>query len=73
MSDEYDPEVSAMYIRFNEGKVAESCEIEDEVIADYDSSGRVLGVEVLNVPKGTALNRGKLLEKAMRSWPIKKT
>ena len=72
MEDEYDEKAEATYIRFNKGEVAESAEIDDDVIADYDRDGKVLGVEVLNLPKGKTLNRGQLLEKAMRSWPIKR-
>ncbi|MDI6788901.1 MAG: DUF2283 domain-containing protein [Planctomycetota bacterium] len=44
----YDPEVDIMYIRFREGDVAESDEVKDGMIIDYDSMGRPLGLELLD-------------------------
>ena len=48
------PEISinatarAVYIKVKEGKVARTKEIAQEVFVDLDSSGRLLGIELLN-------------------------
>ena len=44
----YDSEANALYIRFREGKIAESDELRDDVIIDYDSEGKPIGVEILD-------------------------
>lgn len=51
MRVEYDPTADAMYIRLAEGTVADSDEVRDGVVLDYDASGKVLGIELLNVSK----------------------
>ncbi|MDI3497896.1 DUF2283 domain-containing protein [Archaeoglobus sp.] len=50
VSVEFDPKVNAMYVRFKEGKVAESESLADNVIVDIDEKGEVVGIEVL-LPK----------------------
>ena len=40
-----------MYILLAEGEVAESDEVRDGVVLDYDADGRVLGIELLNVSR----------------------
>ena len=53
MRVQYDPAADAMYIRLAEGTVADSDEVRDGVVLDYDASGRVLGIEVLNISQRT--------------------
>ena len=48
MKIKFDKEANAIYIRFKEGKIAESDEIKDGVIIDYDSEGNPLAIEILN-------------------------
>ena len=48
MKVRYDPSADAIYIRFREGKVAESDEIKEGVIIDYDERGRPLAIELLD-------------------------
>lgn len=43
----YDAEADAAYIRFSPGTVAESEEVSDGIVLDYDADGRILGMEVL--------------------------
>jgi len=50
---QYDPAADAMYIRLAEGTVADSDEVREGVVLDYDASGRVLGIEVLNISQRT--------------------
>ena len=49
MRVQYDPSADAMYIRLADGEVVDSDEVRDGVVLDYDASGRVLGIEVLNL------------------------
>ena len=51
MRVEYDPSADAMYIRLAEGTVADSDEVREGVVLDYDAGGKVLGIELLNVSK----------------------
>ena len=53
MRVQYDPAADAMYIRLAEGTVADSDEVREGVVLDYDASGRVLGIEVLNISQRT--------------------
>jgi uncharacterized protein YuzE len=53
MKIEYDPKADAMYIRLLAGTVAESDEVRPGVVFDFDASGRVLGIEMLDVSKRT--------------------
>ena len=48
MKIKFDKEANAIYIKFKEGKIAESDEIKDGVIIDYDSEGNPLAIEILN-------------------------
>jgi uncharacterized protein YuzE len=49
MKFNYDDKTDALYINFIEGAGVDSFEIVPDYIADIDSEGRILGIEVLNV------------------------
>lgn len=51
MRFDYDPQVDALYIRLNEAKIIESEEVQPGIILDFDESGKVAGVEVLDASK----------------------
>jgi len=48
MKVRYDAETDVVYIRFREGEIAESDEIKEGVIIDYDSEGKPLAIELLD-------------------------
>jgi len=48
MKSAYDAKVDALYLRWTDAKIAESDEVSEGVILDYDSKGNVVGIEVLN-------------------------
>ena len=51
MRFDYDPEVDALYIRLNEATIVESEEVQPGIILDFDESGKVAAVEVLDASK----------------------
>lgn len=48
---EYDPAANAAYIRFATGEVADSAEVSEGIVLDYDESGHIIGMEVLDARK----------------------
>jgi len=48
MKFRYDPEVDAVYIRFNESPISETDEISPGVLLDIDEEGKLVGLEILN-------------------------
>jgi uncharacterized protein YuzE len=54
----HDGAPEAAYIRFREGKVARTREVvEDTLLADYNSKGKLVGVEILGPVSLTAIAR----------------
>lgn len=53
MRVEYDPEADAIYIRLRAGEVADSDEVREGVVMDYDADGEVLGIELLSASRQT--------------------
>jgi len=49
MKIQYDPKADAMYIYLAEGDAVESDEVRAGVVLDFDSTGRVLGIEMLDI------------------------
>jgi len=47
----YDHVADALYIKFSDGEIADSEEISEGIIIDYDRNGCVIGVEILNFSK----------------------
>lgn len=60
----YNKEVDAIYIQFSDGKVAESDEEKPGIILDYDESGNIIGIEVLNASEKTNQPNGIIYEVA---------
>lgn len=50
----YDPETDTISLIFREEVVAESDEIRDGVIIDYDRDGKIVSLEVLDASKHVA-------------------
>ncbi len=47
----YDQEVDVLTIRFSDTPVEESDENKPGVILDYDKTGKIVGIEILNASK----------------------
>jgi uncharacterized protein YuzE len=45
----YDPEVDALHIELRDDAIAKSVDLEAGVTLDYDASGQVIGIEILDV------------------------
>ncbi|MBO6901098.1 MAG: DUF2283 domain-containing protein [Rhizobiaceae bacterium] len=45
---QYDEAANAAYIRFSTENVLESEEVSEGIVLDYDSEGRIVGMEVLD-------------------------
>ncbi len=54
MKTHYDPETDALYVRFATAKVVESEEVSPGVVLDFDTEGRIVGVEVLEARRHLA-------------------
>ena len=48
MKIEYDNEIDALYIRLQEKHVERTLEVEEGLNIDFDKSGRMIGLEVLD-------------------------
>jgi uncharacterized protein YuzE len=70
MKLQYDKKVDALYIRLNNKRYVESDEIAEGVIFDYDSKGKIIGIEILDAsekfPKGfsNGFSKAKILVNA---------
>jgi len=51
----YNKITDSVYIKLTEGKVAESDEDKKDIILDFDDSGNIIGIEILNASKKTDL------------------
>lgn len=54
MKTTYDPEADALYVRFAKAKVVESEEVSPGIVIDFDTEGRIVGVEVLDARRHLA-------------------
>lgn len=60
----YNKETDIIYIRFSDSKVVESDEEKPGIILDYDESGNIIGIEVLNASQKTSQPNGIICEVA---------
>ncbi len=58
----YNKEADALYIKFSEAPVHESEEDKPGIILDYDESGNIVGIEVLEASKKTKQPNGIVYE-----------
>jgi uncharacterized protein YuzE len=48
MKVRYDPEVDMLYIDLGDAEVANSDEIQEGYVADYDKDGNIVGIEIFD-------------------------
>ncbi|MGQ0684701.1 DUF2283 domain-containing protein [Bradyrhizobium sp.] len=46
-----DQSADAVYLNLSDGAVSESEEVADGIVVDYDTDGRVVGIEILDASK----------------------
>lgn len=64
MKFSYDKKIDALYMRFNEKLIIESDQVSDNIIIDYDRSGRIVALEILDASRKMAKNiQSKFLKK----------
>lgn len=61
MKINYDEKSDAMYIRFSETPYFESDETKEGIILDYDKSGKVIAIEILDASKNLPAPKSQLL------------
>ena len=49
MNVSFDEKADALYIQFQEGRVAKTRKIQDGILVDIDEAGRLFGIEILDV------------------------
>jgi len=54
----YNPETDSLYIDLNQKPSADSREIADGLVVDFDSEGRVVGIDIQHASKTLDLNAG---------------
>ena len=51
MKVEYDPESDILYIRIKDGKIKETVDLDDDIFADLNDKGEILGIEIWQARK----------------------
>lgn len=57
-----DKENDALYFRLDEAEIVESEEVQPGVILDFDTNGRVVGIEILALSTRTAPEKLRVLQ-----------
>ena len=69
MKFHYDKSIDALALRFNERGYVESDEIQPGIIFDYNRSGKVIGIEILDASKVLSKKEFQLVN-SKRSIPL---
>ena len=57
-----DTENDTLYLRLDEAAIIESEEVQPGIILDYDSNGRVIGIELLSLSLRTTPEKLRMLQ-----------
>jgi uncharacterized protein YuzE len=57
-----DKENDALYFRLDESSIVESEEVQPGIILDYNSDGKVVGIEMLNLSQRISSDQLKVLQ-----------
>ncbi len=60
MKISYDPKYDVMYLKFSEGKIEDTVEVEANILIDYGDKGEIRGIEITNA--STVINANPLNE-----------
>lgn len=64
MKVEYDPDADILYIRIREDRVEDTIDLDDDVFADLNEKGEIVGIEIWQARKNVISEILKFLEKA---------
>ncbi|HCY77276.1 MAG TPA: hypothetical protein DHV28_15260 [Ignavibacteriales bacterium] len=62
MKLQYDEQVDALYLRFDESTIVESEEVKEGIILDFNANDQVVGIEILGMSKRIPLPELKKLQ-----------
>ena len=65
MRFEYFAETDTLYIQLRDGRAADSREVADDIVLDFDEDGRVIGIEIEH-----ASERADLRNLQLASFPL---
>jgi uncharacterized protein YuzE len=51
MNISYDPNYDVMYLKFSDGKIVDTIEVEANVLIDYGPQGEIMGIEIIEASK----------------------
>ncbi|MEW6571863.1 MAG: DUF2283 domain-containing protein [Nitrospirota bacterium] len=57
-----DKENDALYFRLDESSIVESEEVQPGVVLDFNTEGKVVGIEILNLSQRMTLDQLKVLQ-----------
>lgn len=66
MKVEYDPESDILYIRIKEEQVKETIDLDDDIFADLNEKGEIVGIEIWQARKYIFSELLKFLEMAKK-------
>ena len=62
----YDPESDILYIQIKEDKVKETVDLDDDIFADLNEKGEIIGIEIWQTRKYIFSELLKFLDKAKK-------
>jgi uncharacterized protein YuzE len=66
MKVRYDPESDILYIQIKEDKVKETVDLDDDIFADLNEKGEIIGIEIWQTRKYIFSELLKFLDKAKK-------
>ena len=51
MNISYEPNYDVMYLKFSDGKIVDTIEVEANVLIDYGPQGEIMGIEIIDASK----------------------
>jgi len=63
----YDPEEDILYIVVKKGQVFDSKEIDEDIRLEYDKSGEVAGIEIMNARRNLAKTLAQEIAKEIKA------
>lgn len=62
MKVEYDPESDILYIRIKDNKIEDTVDLDDDIFADLNEKGEIVGIEIWQAKKYVFSELFKFLE-----------